>query len=644
MKKYRSLFVLIFSTLLINVYVLNAQEKETPLLEIGNQKYSLEEFNYIYDKNNAISKEPVSKEDYLDLFVNYKLKVIEARSQGLDTLPSFKKELSYYRNELAKPYLADKKEEEKVAREAYERMLEDVNVSHILIRVPKNPYPEDTLKAYNKIKEIRDKIINGADFEDMAVKYSEDPSVVKNKGNLGYITVFRTVYPFENAAYNTPVGEVSPIIRTSFGYHILKVNDRRKSPGEVKVAHIMKIVRRDATEEEKAKAKNEIDSIYNLLQNGADFKELARKYSDDRNTAPKGGELEWFGIGRMIPAFSDAAFAIPENGQYSKPVRSRVGWHIIYRIDKRGVKPYDELKDELIKKVKRGERQLAGRKATIERLKKEDNFRVNSKAVDFLKNSIADKNQQKEELLDKLEKYPEPLCYIGDTACYLSDFVEKHGRDVSFVPGASSIVIEKKLDTYFNNRIINYEKEHLEDKYPEFRYLVTEYYDGLLIFDISQKEVWNKASADTTGLKKFYDEHKENYYSPEKFTGDIFICKSKKAKKTVSKFVKDTITPEIIDSLKTLLGDDLRHESGVFEKGNNEEIDAMLWGQEDRQKGKKPKVCYFGKFEEKKEQKFEDVKGLVIADYQKYIEDKWIKELREKYKPVIHYDVLKKTE
>jgi len=643
MKRYDLVKPILLFAFLINIIYTDAQKKETPLLEIGDKVYSLEEFNYIYEKNNPISKEPVSKKEYLDLFVNYKLKVTEAKEQGLDTLPSFKKELKYYRNELAKPYITDKKAEEKVAREAYERMQEDVDVSHILIRLPKNPYPEDTLKAYNKIKEIRDKIINGADFNEMAVKYSEDPSAKSNKGDLGYMSVFRTVYPFETAAYTTPVGEISPIIRTSFGYHILKVNDKRKSPGEIKVAHIMKIVARDASPEEKEKAKNEIDSIYNLLEQGADFSMLAEKYSDDRNTAPKGGELQWFGTGRMIPEFSEAAFAIPENGQYSKPIRSRVGWHIIYRIDKRGIKPYDELKDDLLKKVKRGDRSLSGRKATLERLKKENNFTVNSETVEYLKNVFANKSKKKEEILKELEDYKEPLCTMGDTMLYLADFLAKYKHDINLSPGASPIVLDEKLNNYFDNQLIEYEKAHLEEKYPEFRYLMNEYYDGLLIFDISQKEVWNKASEDSTGLRKYFDEHKEKYAVPEKFKGDIFICKNKKALKAVKQIVKDSVTQSELDSLNTLFGDELVHKSGEFEKGADAMTDAILWNVRSGYKGNVKKTCYFGDFEPGRPQEFEDVKGLVIADYQTYLEKQWVNSLREKYKPVIHYDLLKKS-
>jgi len=622
-----------------------AQDKETTLLEINNTKYSLEEFNYIYDKNNSISKDPLPKEDYLDLFVNYKLKVTEAISMGLDTMPNFKKELRYYRNELAKPYLTDKKATEKVAKEAYERMLEEIDVSHILIRLPKDPFPGDTLKAYNKAKEIREKIIGGADFEEMATKFSEDPSVKNNKGRLGYITVFQTVYPFETAAYTTPVGEISPVIRTSFGYHILKVNNKRKSPGEIKVAHIMKVIPRNATQEAQQTAKHQIDSIYEQLQKGEDFKTLAQKFSDDRTTAPKGGELNWFGTGRMIPEFAEAAFKLENNGDYSKPVRTRVGWHIIKRIDRRDIKPYEEQKDYLLKKVTNSKRALSGKKATIKKLKKENGFSYDTLTTEFIKNIFTKKGITREQFLAEL-KSQKPLCTVADTTFQLSSFAEYLSKDRNFMPGQSPLVLDKKLNEFFNDKIIEWESEHLDEKYPEFEFLITEYHDGLLIFDISQKEIWNKASADSSGLHNYYEEHKSRYATPQKFNGYIFFCKNSKTVKAVKDIVKDSVTQSKIDSLKSMPKYKFIVKSGEFEKGEDKLYDAVLWNVRTKKKpeypGKLSKTCFFGNFEESRQQSYEDVKGLVIADYQTYIEKNWVNSLKEKYKPVVHREVLKK--
>ena len=643
-----NVFKVILFTLFVNtIFISKAQDTEIPLLKINDKSYSIDEFNYIFNKNNSISKEPVSKEEYLDLFVNYKLKVTEAIAQGFDTLPSFKKELSYYRNELSKPYLMDKKATEEIAKEAYSRMLEDVDASHILIRLPKNAYPKDTLKAFEKISEIREQIVNGADFEAMAIKYSEDPSVKSNKGRLGYISVFQTVYPFESAAYNTPIGKMSPVVRTSFGYHLVKVNAKRKSQGEIKVAHIMKIVPKDALPEEQDIVKNKIDSIYQLLLDGEDFSLLAKKYSDDRNSANNGGELNWFGTGRMLAKFADAAFAIPNNGEYSKPIKTRVGWHIIYRIDIKSVKPYDEVKEDIAKRISNSERSLSGKTATIKRLKKENNFKIDSSTVEFLKNSYSTSGTTNTEFYTQLINNKDTLCTIADSTLYLTDFSEFLKKDRMFKVGVSPLILDSKLSDFFNDKLIEYEKTHLEIKYPDFKFLINEYYDGLLIFEISQKEIWNKAAADSTGLIKFFENNQENYFTPEKFNGSIIFCKNKKTLNTIKEFVKDSITGNDVDTLKNMLGNSFVHQTGKYIKGEDPLYDAALWNVKPASKIKYPerysKTCFFGKFTKKIPLEFVNIKGLVIADYQTYIEKEWIKQLKEKYNPNVNLNVLKKS-
>ena len=647
MKRINIFKIILLSCFAGIIFTSEAQSPKTPLLEINGNSYSIDEFNYIFNKNNTISKNPISKKEYLNLFVNYKLKVIEAIAQGLDTMPNFKKELSYYRNELSKPYLMDKKATEEIAKEAYERMLEDVDVSHILIRLPKNPFPEDTLKAYKKISEIREKIIKGADFEALAIEHSEDPSVKANKGRLGFISVFQTVYPFETAAYNTPVGEISPIVRSSFGYHILKVNDKRKSRGEIKVAHIMVVVPRDAQAEKQKELKNKIDSIYQLLQDGGDFGQLAKEYSDDKNSAEKGGELNWFGTGRMIAEFADAAFAIPNNNEYSKPVRTRVGWHIIYKIDQRGIKPYKEVKEDIATKISNSERSLSGKTATIKRLKKENNFKADSSTIEFLKTSFSTPGISNQEFHNKLKDHKTPLCTINDTIYTLTDFSKYLKQDYTFKAGTSPLLLDKKLTDFFNNKLINYEKAHLEEKYPEFKFLMNEYYDGLLIFDISQKEIWNKASGDSIGLHKFFENNKEDYFTPEKFNGSIFFCKNKNTLRSITGVVKDSVTVQVVDSLKSILNKSFVYENGEYVKGEKPLYDAVLWSVKPKDKINYPenfsKTCYFGSFTKSTPQKFDDVKGLVIADYQTFIEKEWVDKLKEKYSPVLNMSVLKKS-
>ena len=338
--------------LLLFAAILYAQDRT--LLEIDNEKIDADEFIHIFKKNAGNNGNVTRKDvdEYMDLFVNFKLKVHEGQALGLDTSRSFKQEIAGYRKQLAQPYLSDKSIEDELIKEAYDRMQYDVNVSHILITVSSNASPEDTLKAWNKINEAYKRAIKGENFSKLADEYSQDPSVAKNHGDLGYCTVFGLVYEFETAMYNTKPGEISAPFRTKFGYHILKVNDKRPAKGRYKIAHIMIVSPQDATDEMKKEAKETINDVYAQLKNGADFAKMADEYSADRRTAVKGGELGWISVGgRMIREFEEAAFNIKNVGDISEIVSTGYGYHIIKLLEKEPIKSFDECKAELKSKV-----------------------------------------------------------------------------------------------------------------------------------------------------------------------------------------------------------------------------------------------------------------------------------------------------
>ena len=315
---------------------LMAGGKDPVLMQINDKPVYKSEFEYIYNKNNSNnSLDKKTLEEYVELFINFKLKVEEAKTQGLDTTRAFVNELNGYRNQLTRPHLTDSKVEESVIREADERLKEDVEVSHILVRIAPEATPADTLKAWKKINEIAERV-KKEDFATVAKESSEDQSVTDNAGYIGWITGFRTVFPFENKAYATPVGTISAPVRTSFGYHIIKVHNRRFSRGEILVSHIMRFTSQ-GDEAGNAKAKAAIDSLYQLVKSGADFGAIAETNSEDRGSAARKGELPWFGVGRMVQEFEQAAFALTEKGQISAPVQSPYGWHIIKLLDQKGL-------------------------------------------------------------------------------------------------------------------------------------------------------------------------------------------------------------------------------------------------------------------------------------------------------------------
>ena len=330
----RSLILMVLTAMIASGLL--AQESPV-LLTIADEQVTLAEFERIYRKNNnEASLNRQTPEEYLDLFINFKLKVKEAESLGMDTTTKFINELEGYRKQLAKPYLTDDETKEIMIQEAYQRSKLDINASHILIKLSEFATPEDTLAAYIKITEIRDRILSGEDFETVAKATSEDQSVNRNGGNLGYFTAFAMIYPFETIAYNTSVGEISMPFKTNYGYHILLIHDKRPARGQVKVAHIFVRNPEGMSEEQKKEAYEKTQMIYDSLQMGTDFAYMASTYSEDPSSARNGGETPWFGTGRMFPEFEDACFSIEEKGDINKPFKSMLGWHIIKLLDKKG--------------------------------------------------------------------------------------------------------------------------------------------------------------------------------------------------------------------------------------------------------------------------------------------------------------------
>ena len=311
---------------------------ETVVLKVGDENVTLADFEHVFRKNNKDSVTTTEALDaYMELFVNFKLKVLEAEAMGMDTVSAFNKELAGYRDQLARPYMVDSDLLDELVEEAFERKGMEVRASHILVSVGADASPADTLVAWNRIQTLRDRVINGADFGEVARSKggSEDPSVKSNGGDLGWFTAFQMVYPFECAAFETAEGEVSEVVRTRFGYHILKVTGKRKARGEVQVAHIMVRMPRTAPQDQVTNAEGRIMEVKRLLMSGGSFESLAMKYSEDPSTANKGGVLPWFGTGKMVEDFEDAAFAMTEVGEIAGPIRTDYGFHLIKLLNKK---------------------------------------------------------------------------------------------------------------------------------------------------------------------------------------------------------------------------------------------------------------------------------------------------------------------
>ncbi|MCC9137218.1 peptidylprolyl isomerase [Pontibacter silvestris] len=490
--------------------------KEPVIVTLGSQPVSSSEFRYVYEKNNAGSEDAYTREslnDYLNLYTNFKLKVLEAESRGLDTTTAFKRELEGYKEQLAQPYLTEKSVTDKLVREAYDRMQQEINASHILINLSPDAAPEDTLAAYNKVMELRQRIVNGEDFSKVAKEFSQDPSAADNGGNLGYFTAMQMVYPFEDAAYKTAPGQLSMPVRSRFGYHLIKVNDVRPARGEVKVAHIMVRTSPGMPKADSLAAKQRVDAIYKRVQRNESWDKLVSEFSEDANSASNGGELPWFGTGRMIPSFEEAAFALQKEGDIAKPVSTPYGWHIIKLIDKRGLPPYENLEQNLRNKIAKDSRSELNKTAFLKRIKAENNFTEQASAKTEALNKASDDLLQAKWTYDESDKALKQTLFTiqgkeyttGDFFSYVK--AEQKPR----VTGTPEHTMNLLYNAYVDKSLIEYEKENLENKYTDYRMLVKEYHDGILLFQLMDEKVWSKAIEDSTGLQAFFEQNKENY-------------------------------------------------------------------------------------------------------------------------------------
>lgn len=656
MKKILLVVVLIPFLVYGNLQAQNNSNKI--LLSIDNEKISKDEFVRIYKKNNSPdSDDAKSIEDYLDLFINFKLKVHDAEQQGLDTLTSFKKELASYEKQLVKPYLTDSTIDNQLMKEAYERMHYDIRAAHILILVAANATPKDTLIAYNKAWKIYKELKSGNDFGELAKKYSEDKQTASKGGDLGYFTVFQMVYPFETVAYNTPVGEISKPVKTRFGYHIIKVLDKRPNKGRVKVAHIMVTFPMNANKKEVEKAKAKIDSIYHLLQVGNDFADLAKKYSADKASAKKGGQLNWFGTGQMVPIFEQAAFSIEKIGDYTKPIQTSFGWHIIKLIDKEPIKSYDEVKYEIKNKVSKDTRAQKSRKAVIAKLKKEYNFSYNKRALSDFYKVVDDSIFFGKWNPKQAEKLNKTLFTIDGKAFSQQEYVAHLANQKRRLKKEPIVnYINTDFNEFVNQKIIDYEVSKLPEKYPEFKALIKEYHDGILLFNLMDKKVWSKAIKDTTGLKAFYEKTKNKYLWDNRVEAIIYKTKNNKIAKKLEKLLKTSQKKNLSDEAilkninkKDSLAVTIVEEKNIYKKDENQiinSIDESYHLFEDG-KNKLPMVIVkndtvveITRFLPPSPKPLKEVRGLVVAEYQNALEKEWIKQLKEKYKVAINQSVL----
>ncbi len=603
------------------------------------------EFEYVYQKNNggydkAAKDSRKDYEDYLDLFVNYKRKVLEAERLKLDTAKAFKAELNRYLKQLAQPYLIEKSVLENLIKEAYDRSAYALNVSHILVKLPKNPTPKDTANAYKMIQNLRAEAINGGkDFSDLAKGNSDDPSAKDNEGYLSWFTVFDFIYGFEDAAFETEVGGISQPVRTEYGYHVIKVHDKKElKSGKPRLAHLL--IRAGNSYEAKTRdeAKARIDSIYKALQDGAEFEKLVAEYSDDPNSRNRGGDLGTRYLG--VPELQDKKFEL-KPGKYSEPFETNVGWHIVTVTETVPLKSFDEMESQLKARVSRDPRAKLAEQTLINQLKKEYDFELNSSALEALQAEV----EENLVALLKSEKELDPslakkTVFSFKAGTYSAqDVMDKLRtmRSTKLAELAPEQRVQFALDEYVKEEILSYEETQLDRKYPDYRNLKREYRDGILLFTLTEDMVWQKAVKDTAGLQAFWEQHKDEYTAEARAEVYTYSSKSEDKLKEVSELLEEYDQDiMVVDSIIKAKRMTVRTNRQFIERAETARIDKMFdQKQEDISEIFAEDGRYYLylpiQYLPKGEKTFKEAKAQAITDYQNELEKAWLEELEKRY-------------
>ncbi len=673
----------IFVILLI-AFQATAQKKldKSVLLTIGNEQVTVKELVDVYKKNN-VNNEMIDKksiEEYVDLYINFRLKVLEAESRQMDTAKSFQKELNGYREQLAKPYFTDSKVSDELLQEAYNRKLKDIRASHILIKLDKDASPADTMAAYNKINDLRNRILKGEDFGKVAMEASDDPSARDreavpnqspyrpgNKGDLGYFSVFDMVYPFENGAFNTPAGQVSKPIRTDYGYHIIKVVEVLDAVGTIEVAHIYVALPPEADSAALAEKKDKINNISTKIHEGMSFEEAVRQFSEDRGSASRNGKLSKFTSSRIVPEFVETVNKL-KVGDVSEPVQTMYGFHIIklLTIEKPGT--FDQEKDKLKERLAKDARSKKSEEAVINKIKKDAKFKENkdnlaaftatfdSTLTLGIYNATSARASQNEvfrlgykpcPVVHRAQaKDPKNIAHIYTDGQLASYIAKNQAKQENITP---SMYAYKLYKGFVSESCLAYEDARLESKYPEFSTLMNEYRDGILLFDLTDKMVWTKAVKDSAGLANFYQDNKQNYVWAERAEATIFTVTNPEEVGRVRNILhKLTDDQAIVAQLAADSIYSVKIQNGKFEKGDNNYVDMTEWklGLSNDLNSSVDKNIVFVNVKAihpPQVKELAEAKGIITSDYQSFLEKKWIEELRAKFPVTIHQDVLEKV-
>ncbi len=636
--------LLSLALVLASVAVVQAKGSKDPeLMTINGKAVTLGEFEYLYHKNNSQQLAPQTIDEYLDMFVTYKQKVADAESEGIDNTEAFKNEFDGYRRELAEPYLRNKEMEDSIIRAVYSHMQEDVDVSHIML-ASKGPGIDAEAQKHT-LDSIRTAILNGADFAALARQYSIDRAARKNGGRMGFIPVGRLPYTFEDAAYNTKAGEISPVVETPFGFHIVKVNARRPARGQVLAQHILKLTQ-GLSEEDAAKKKAEIDSIGALLAAGADFEEIAKKESEDPGSQRNGGRLNWFGAGQMVPEFEEAAFSL-QNGEVSAPFKTSYGYHIVKRLDWKPVDSFETMEPMIKNVIQRDERGQMPRKRKIAELRRKFKAGVNAANLALVKNEIVKNGGLDSALIEKYIVSEMEVASMGKQKILLSEVVSEIGAPLAGTPERQAAQFEERVNLSLDNAVTEAARQDLAVNNADYRNLLNEYRDGMLLFEVSDRKVWTKAKQDKEGLENYFRTHRDKYkWEKPKFKSYVVFATSDSIMQLAKGYLESTDMPgdSLATDLRKKFGKDVKIEKVIAAQGENNITDYLGFGAE-KPEAKGKWAWYFpyrGKILNAPEEAA-DVRGAVTGDYQGELEEAWVAGLKQKFPAKINKKTLKKA-
>jgi peptidyl-prolyl cis-trans isomerase SurA len=636
-----------------------AQVNDPVVMKINGKEVKKSEFEYIYNKNN--NEEIIDKhslDEYLVLFRNFKLKVAEAEAQGIDTTAAFHKELQEYRSQLAKPYLETEKKEALVSQ-AYDRANTWSEVSAILIPFSEEAKasvsrltPADTLAAYRKALEVREKALKkGADFAALVKEYTADERSKQGDrpGYMGWFSGLNLIPALEMPLYTTGIGKVSMPVRTGGGYYLLKVHNKKTNPGEVHAAHILLKTPAETDALQAPDAETKWTEIYQKLKDGVDFGDLAKEYSDDPGSAANGGDLSWFQFGKMVPEFNEAVFAMTDTGSVSQPVQSPFGYHIIKLLGKRPGASFDDLRSQIETKMERTGNFADLHQPGIDQLKAAYGYSINQNTYRSLVEAANSQYPADSAFIARFENNTETLFTLANQPVTVADFMTYLKNNPQSYFNLSTEVLTEKLDQLIYQQLIDTEEKNLDGKYPEFRNLMQEYRDGILLFEVSNREVWDKASNDTIGLTAYFEANKSKYtWNEPHWKGYVVFVKDAKAKarmqKEIAKMTSDDAARYLLEKYNTADSIQIKVEKGLFTQGQNKYVDELIFKTGKPTELPKEYADFFllGKYLPDTPESYTDVRGLVVTDYQDYLEQEWLEQLNRKYPVIIYKDVIEK--